>query len=301
MASLRRARWDDLAVLVLLAAIWSSSFMFIKVAVDSIPPMTLAAGRLALAAVLLSVFAWKSGARVALEPRLLLAFAFVGCFGNALPFSLIGWGEQTVSSGLAAILMGAMPLVTVVLAHYFTQDEPFQPRRTLGLLVGLVGLLTLIGWEMLSDLGGAAIAQLAVLGGAVSYAVNTIFTRRNLHIPGPTLAAGSITAGALMLLPPALLVEHPWTLAPTAEALWSMLALGVLSTALAALLYFHLVRAIGATAFAQVNYLIPMMGVAWGALILGERPGSREFAALILILAGVWLVNQSSRKLFIEK
>ena len=295
-STIRRARWDDLALLLLLAAIWSSSFMFIKVAVVTVPPLTLAVMRLALASTLLAAYVWRTGVRIRLTSQVLFAFAFVGCFGNALPFTLIGWGEQTVSSGLAAILMGAMPLATLILAHYFTQDEPFQRRRLLGLLIGLTGLAVLVGWDALSDLGGAWIAQMAILSAAVSYAVNTVFTRRNLHIPGPILAAGAISAGTIMLLPLALLLESPWQIQPTSSALWSIAALGVLSTALATLLYFHLVRAIGATAFSQVNHMIPIMGVLWGALFLGERPGVRELLALTLILVGVWLVNHSARR-----
>jgi drug/metabolite transporter (DMT)-like permease len=295
-STIRRARWDDLALLLLLAAIWSSSFMFIKVAVLTVPPLTLAVMRLALAAALLGAYAWRAGVRIQLTPQVLFAFAFVGCFGNALPFTLIGWGEQTVSSGLAAILMGAMPLVTLILAHHLIQDEPFQRRRLLGLLIGLTGLAILVGWDALSDLGGAWVAQMAILGGAVSYAVNTVFTRRNLHIPGTILAAGAVTAGMLMLLPLALLLEQPWKIQPTSSALWSIVALGVLSTALATLLYFHLLRAIGATAFSQVNHMIPIMGVLWGTLFLGERPGFRDLLALTLILIGVWLVNHSAKR-----
>ena len=270
--------------------------MFIKVAVVTVPPLTLAVMRLALASTLLAAYVWRTGVRIRLTSQVLFAFAFVGCFGNALPFTLIGWGEQTVSSGLAAILMGAMPLATLILAHYFTKDEPFQRRRLLGLLIGLTGLAVLVGWDALSDLGGAWIAQMAILSAAVSYAVNTVFTRRNLHIPGPILAAGAISAGTIMLLPLALLLESPWQIQPTSSALWSIAALGVLSTALATLLYFHLVRAIGATAFSQVNHMIPIMGVLWGALFLGERPGVRELLALTLILVGVWLVNHSARR-----
>ncbi len=288
--------WVDLSLLVVLAAIWGSSFSLIKIAVDTIPPATLACGRMALAAAMLTGWAWASGHRIPVSPRYLAIYAFIGLFGSALPFTLIGWGELTVDSGLAAILMGVMPIVTPVLAHFFTPDEPLRARRMAGALVGLSGLLVLIGWDALSGLGGAMLAQLAITAGAVSYAVNTIFTRRHIHIPGRVLAAGSITAGTLLLLPVAIFLEHPWSARPTAEAWLSLVLLGVLSTGVATLLYFRLVKSLGATTFSQINYLIPLMGVAWGAALLGEQPGGREAVALGLILIGIALVNRPTRK-----
>lgn len=266
--------------------------MLIKVAVITIPPLTLAAGRMALAALLLVMWAHRGGHRIPLNPRYLGIYAFIGFFGSALPFTLIGWGELTVDSGLAAILMGIMPVATTVLAHFFTGDEPLVPTRAIGALTGLMGLLVLVGWDALENLGGEFLAQLAVLGGALSYAVNTVFARRHVGIQGRVLAAGSISAGTLILMPVALLVEQPLSLSPSATGLSAMIMLGVLATGLATLIYFRLVKSLGASGFAQINYLIPLMGVAWGVLLLGERPGLREFIALILILAGVALVNR---------
>jgi drug/metabolite transporter (DMT)-like permease len=289
--------WFELGLLVLLAAIWSSSFMLIKVAVAEIPPFSLATGRMALASVLLLAWALRGEERIPMKARYLGIYLFMGFFGNALPFTLIGWGELTVDSGLAAILMGIMPITTAILAHFFVGNEPLVPTRAVGAAVGLTGLVVLVGWDILDQLGNELLAQLAVLGGAVSYAVNTVFARRHVGIPGKVLAAGSMTAGTLLLIPITLLVESTPIQVPSFTPLMAMILLGILPTGLAALLYFRLVKSLGASGFSQVNYLIPLMGVAWGVLLLGEEPGLREATALVLILTGVALVNRRRNSL----
>lgn len=285
-------RWRELALLGLLAAIWSSSFVFIRVAVETIPPMTVTAGRLAIAAAILIAFARAGGHRLPLKPAVWGLFLFIGCFGNALPFTLIGWGEQRIASGLTAILMGIMPVITVLLAHLFTDDERLDLRRAGGVVLGFCGLITLVGVEALSGLGAEVLSQLAVLGGASSYAVTTIFVRRFVRLPGRLMAAGATAAGTLLILPVALLHERPWTLDPSPESLLSVTALGIGATAFATLLYFRLIRRLGATVFSQVNYLVPVLGLGWGMLLLDERPGLQAFAALAMILAGVALVSR---------
>jgi len=266
--------------------------MLIKVAVDTVPPMTLAAGRLSLAAAMLAAFAHAGGHRIPLGGRAWGVFLFIGCFGNALPFTLIGWGEQRIDSGLAAILMGIMPVVTAVLAHLLTADERLRPARAVGVAVGFSGLVALVGAGALAGLGGEVLSQIAVLGGATSYAVTTIFVRRFVRLPGRVMAAGATCAGALLIAPLALVLERPWTLSPSAESLLAVAMLGVFATGFATLLYFRLIGNLGATVFSQVNYMIPVMGVGWGVALLAERPESHELAGLALILAGVALVSR---------
>lgn len=287
--------WRELALLLLLAAIWSSSFMLIKVGVATVPPMTIAAGRLALAALMLVFFAVWSGHRIPMTFEAWGMFGFVGFFGNALPFTLIGWGEQRIDSGLAAILMGIMPVVTAVLAHFFTPGDRLSLRRIAGVAVGFSGLIALVGPKALAGLGGAVASQLAVLSGAISYAVTTIFVRRFVRLPGRVMAAGATTAGALLILPGSLWFERPWSLAPSTASVLAVVVLGILPTGVATLIYFRLVSSLGATVFSQVNYLIPVLGVVWGVALLGERPGLEAVTALTLILVGVALVSRRGR------
>lgn len=290
------ADWRELLLLLFLAVVWSSSFLFIKLAITSIPPLSLAFGRMLIGGLILYLVLMLRGQQL---PRTLAHWGialFVGLIGNALPFTLIHWGELRIDSALAAVLMGSMPVLVVTLAHFFIPDEPVTRYRAVGIAVGFAGLCLLVGADALAGLGGAVIAQLAVIGGACAYAVNTVFIRRfaaRSHSQG--LAAASLFAGALMLLPLALWHETPLRLSPTPAAVGATLMLGVFSTGIATLVYFRLLRTVGATVFSQVNYLIPLMGLAWGMLLLGEQPSWNQVAALPVILLGVGLVNHRPR------
>lgn len=270
--------------------------MFIKVAVRTITPITLSLGRVALAAVVLAVYGLLRGNVLPRDCKTWLAAGVVGFVGNALPFSLIHWGEQYVDSSLTAILMGVMPVAVALMAHFATDSDRLTGRRALGIAIGFVGLIVLIGWEALGGVGAATFAQIAIVSAALSYSVTTIFVRRVTHLTGRPMAVATLICGSLLLLPVALVFEQPILLDPDWPSLLSLLMLGVFSTGIATLIYFRLIQTLGPTTFSQINYLIPMMGVGWGALILGEHPGVREAAALMLILTGVALVNKPRRK-----
>ncbi len=283
----------DLSLLLLLACIWSSSFVLIKVGVQTLPPLTLASGRMLLAALLLLAFAFRQGFAWPRELAVWRGFLVIGVVGNALPFTLIHRGELTVESGLTAILMGVMPIATAVLAHFFTRDEPLNRLRFAGVVMGLVGLLVLLGRDAVAGLGAHLSAEAAILCGALCYALTAVYVRRTAPPSGTLMAAGSLSVGALCLVPFALWLEQPWLLQPSAASLAAMLALGIFSTGLAALLFFHLIRQVGATYFSQVNYLIPVLGVGWGWALLAEQPTWQAWLALGCILTGVVLVNRA--------
>ena len=251
--------------------------MFIKVAVQTITPITLSFGRVVLAALVLAAYSLVRGDALPKDGKTWLAAFVVGFLGNALPFCLIHWGEQYVDSSLTAILMGVMPVAVALMAHFATDSDPLSKR---------------IGWEALGGVGTAILAQVAIISAALSYGVTTIFVRRVTHLTGRPMAVATLMCGSLVLLPLALIFEQPLVLTPDWPSLLSLVMLGVFSTGIATLMYFRLVNTLGATMFSQINYLIPMMGVVWGALILGEQLGIREGAALFFILTGVALVNQ---------
>ncbi len=168
--------------------------MLIKIGVETIPPMTVAAGRLLLAAVLLTLFAVLGGHGLPRNLKVWGVCLFIGVFGNALPFTLIGWGELQVDSGLAAILMGVVPIATAMLAHMLSPDEPLSAGPLIGILIGFTGLVMLVGWQSLGGLQAQTLYQFAVLTGALSYAVTNVFARRYVQLPGRVLAAGATTA-----------------------------------------------------------------------------------------------------------
>ncbi len=275
-----------------LVALWGTAFAITKLAVAGASPAVVTMGRLWIGAVLLLVWCARCGERL---PRLLprpdpawLWLAALGLFGNAAPFFLISSGQTRIDSALAAILTAAMPLMTAALAHAFVAGERATWRKSAGLTLGFVGVAVLVGPAALTDLGGAAtVAQFAVLGGAFCYAVNVVVARRAPDLSARVVAAGMVTAAAVMMTPfgVAAAVSGP---APGWSSLAAIAALGVGATGVAAIVYMQLVRSAGPTFLAQANFLTPVTAVAVGWWI-GERPGAAAFAALALIFVGLWL------------
>lgn len=278
---------SDYALLLCLAIIWGSSFLFIKLGVASIPPATLTAGRLTVGAVLMFVIARLAGQSLPRGKRIWILIIASAIFGNALPFTLITWGEETIDSGLAAILMAVMPLSTVLMAHVFAKDEPLTIQKLIGVLLGFSGLIILIGPDKLLSLGDDTVRQLAVAGAAFCYGINALVTKHLLDVPRRALAAGVLLTSAVIILPVSLLLEAPWDLRPDAMSLAAMIMLGVMHTAVATLLMFALIRRQGASFFSQMNFLVPPFGVMWGAIILAERPPANAYIALATILVGI--------------
>jgi drug/metabolite transporter (DMT)-like permease len=284
----------DYGLLVLLAAIWGSSFMFIKLAVATLPAVPMTALRLILAALFMCVLARALREKLPRGGRIWGVIGLSALVGNALPFTLIGWGQERIDAGVAAILMGVMPLTTAVLAHILTADEKLNVWKAVGVLLGFIGLVILIGPGTLARLGNDTLRQLAVAAAACCYGLNAVVTKRLIGLPRNGLVAAVLLASAAMMLPPCLLLESPWTLRPSALSLSAIAALAVVHTALGTLLLFALIRRQGASFFSQINFLVPLFGVLWGALILGERPSANAYAALALILAGIAVARHPS-------
>ena len=277
----------DLALLVVLAFIWGSSFTVIKVIVEDIPPLSLTATRIAVAAVVLAV-----AARVLRQawPRGRGVWAWIvaaGLTGNILPFTLISWGEERIDSGLAAIYIAIVPIATLVLAHYFTRDERFTWRKLIGVVMGFSGILVLIGPQALLHLDEYVVRQLAVALAAVSYAVNTLIVKRLSGVRPVAMAAAIMTVSAVILAPVAL--WHDGLVRPPASSTAWAVTLGVIHTAAATLIMFFVVRRAGASFFSMINFLIPVIGYFLGVILLGEALSPRAIAALALILAGIYV------------
>ena len=279
------------ALLFLLAAIWAGTFTLIKVAVETMPPFTIAAGRVVLAMVILVVLVRIRRERWPATLRVWGLFAVVGLVGNTLPFVLFSWGEIYVDSGLTAILMGSVPLFTMLLAHGFVADERLTVGRVAGILMGLVGLVLLVGVDAMGGAGLDVLAQLAIVVAAFGYAVSNILARRLRGHSATMIAAGVLIMATLWTLPFSAALDAPWQLTPSADAVWAVAALGVIGTGLALILYFHLVTTVGATFASLTSYLIPVLGVAWGMVFLAEELTVRSALALALIVGGVAITN----------
>ena len=276
-----------------LVAMWGSSFLLTKVAVSSLAPAQVVSGRLVLAALLLIVVAVVIGRDRPHGVRAWMQLGLMAVVGNVLPFLLISWGQQRVDSGLAGILMAVMPLATLILAHFFVAGETMRRNRIIGFLIGFVGIIALVGPQALAHLGGSGeslFAQLAILGGAVAYAVNTILARHRPAVDVWTTSAVVLGIAALLSLPLSVPLGVPDKL--PSGALVSVAVLGLVSTAIATVIYFRLISLAGPTFLSQINYLIPVWAVGVGMLFLGERLQWNAFLALTLILAGIALAQR---------
>ncbi len=265
--------------------------MAMKIGVVSIPPISLTAGRVLIAAVLLLIVSIIKGFKLPIEMRFWVYCFLIGILGNGLPFTLISWGEEQVNSGQAAILMAVMPMVTIVLAHFFNVGDRMTIAKLTSVLFGFSGVIILVGPEAIKGLGGDLWRQLAISGGAVCYSLTVIITRNMPSFPLITRSAGVLIASALVMVPIAFFVDEPTALAPTFEGLLAMIYLGIFPTALATIALFYLIRERGANFVAYANYLIPIFAIIWGAIFLNEELSSQAGLALIVILSGMVLAH----------
>jgi len=291
----RTAEIRDLALLLLLGAAWGSAFLFIKVAVADIPPFTLSAARLAIAAGLVLIVLRLRGRRLPRDAAIWRRYLIIGLLGNTLPNTLIAAGETQIDSGLAAILMAIAPLVTLLMAHFLVAGERLNAVKLCGIALGFAGVLVLVGPQALAGLSVTALAQFAVLGAALCYAVNTIVASGVRDQPALVSGAATIVGACVTSIPFSLAIDAPWTLSVGLWPALATLALAVISTAGGVVLYFVVLRSAGPSFVGQVNYVVPVMGVFWGWLILSERVGLWSLLALALILLGVALTRRGAR------
>jgi drug/metabolite transporter (DMT)-like permease len=279
-------------LIILLSVLWGAAFFMGKVAVAELPPFTIVFGRTVLGAAILNGLVIASGQRLPRQPKIWGAFLVTGLLNNIIPFSLIFWSQIRIGSGLSSILNTTTPLWTVVLAHFLTRDEKMTAARLGGVLFGLFGAVVLIGPEALFGLGLNVIAQLAVLCAALSYAFAGIYGRRFQDAPPLVTAAGSITCSAFVAMLISLVIDRPWNYLPLEPAtLWSIIGMGVLSTALAYAIYYRVLAKVGATNLLLSTFLIPVSAVLLGMIFLGERLNPHQYTGMALIGVGLIAID----------
>jgi drug/metabolite transporter (DMT)-like permease len=282
------------AMLIALSVLWGGSFFFNGIAVRELPAFTIVLGRVGIAAMTLWAVFFALKLRMPNSRGLWPAFFGMGLLNNAIPFTLFVWGQHHIASGLAAILNATTPLFTVLVAHLLTEDERLSPGKVLGLCLGLLGVILMLGAELLAGLGTALFAQIACLAAALSYAFAGIFGRRfkRMGVPPLATATGQVTASSLLILPLVLVVDQPWEFQAPSLASWAaMLGIGVLSTALAYILYFRILAAAGATNLLLVTFLIPVSAILLGGLLLGESLETKHFVGMGMIGFGLALID----------
>lgn len=282
------------AMLLALSGVFGASFFFNGIAVRGLPVLTIVGLRVALAALILLAVLRLRGLSLPKAGRVWAAFLVMGALNNAIPFSLIVWGQQHIGAGLAAILNAATPLFTVLLAHVVTRDERMTGGKLAGVLLGLAGVAVLIGPAALRDLGSQVLAQGLCLAGALSYACAGLYGRRfrAMGISPLGTATGQLLASSAILLPLALILDRPWLLPPPgAAALAAVAGLAILSTALAYVLYFRILATAGATNLVLVTFLVPVSAILLGTLLLGETLLPRQIAGMGLIGLGLAAID----------
>jgi drug/metabolite transporter (DMT)-like permease len=289
----RSARIDWL-LFILLGFFWGSSYLFIKIGVDAgLSPFMLITLRLLIGFALLATVVAIAKESLPRNPRTYGHLIVMGAVNIAIPFSLITWAELTVDSALAAILNAAVPLFVIVIAAIFLRDERITINRLAGLAVGFVGVAILVGFDP-GDLAGSGMGagELALIGSTISYAIGAVYSRRNIHGLRPMIPALFQVGFALVMVSILTLVfEKPFSTPITPEAWFSVIWLGLLGSGLAYLLFFRLLGRWGATRTSMVAYLLPVYGIALGALVLNEPIDARLLIGTALVIGGVALVN----------
>lgn len=285
-------------LLLLLGAIWGGSFYFVEIGLRELPPFTLVAHRVFWAA--LTLWALLACARgLDLSPGAPLrrlsvwgAWAVMGLLNNALPFSLIVWGQTEIEGGLAAIFNASTAILGVLAAAIFLADERLTARKAAGVLIGLAGVALIVGRDALGGLDPRSLGQLAIVGAALSYACASVWGRLRLAgVPAPVNALGMLTASAAMMIPLAWSVDGPPVLALGLETWIATLALASIATAGAYLVYFALLREAGAANTMLVTLIVPPFAIALGAAFLGERLAAEAFLGFAVIALGLAVID----------
>lgn len=278
----------DWFLFALLGAIWGSSFLFIKIGVGYLGPLELVGFRLFFGATTLAAIVLLAREPLPRDRRTIANLLFLAVFNTVVPFSLITWGEQSIPSGIAAILNATVPLFTVVVAAVAI-GEAATARRILGLLVGFAGVVIVVSRNVGS---GSIEGELAVTAAACSYACAIVYARRHLgHLRPMVIAIGQVGLALPIVTAMALLFEHPWTVPLRPEPVLATLWLGALGSAVAYLISFRLLARWDATRASMVTYLLPIVGVTLGAVVLGEQVDARIVVGVALIVGGVAAVN----------
>lgn len=284
-------RGVELGLLGLLALLWGSSYLLIRVALATIAPVTLIAMRVAVAALVL--LAVMRSLRMPLPrdrptwSRLLVQ----SLLNSILPWTLLAWGQQHVDSGLAGVLNSMSPVFVLLITALFTRHEPAGAGQLAGAVLGMSGVALVVGISALGGIGREVGAQLCIVLAALLYAGGAIYGRRHSHLPALVTAAGSLIWATLWLVPASLLLDRPWSSSPSLQSLAAAAALAVFGTAGALLLYFRLLRTLGSMGVASQSYLRAGVSVLLGALVLGEQVSMTKGAGLLAIVLGVAAIN----------
>lgn len=291
------SRFLEFLLLGVLALLWGSSYLWIKLGLATLPPLTLMAGRVTTAIAFLAAILWFSGKRLpGLGDPIWRRFMVQGLLIGVAPYWLIAWGQQWVPTGTTAILNSTTPIFAFLITWAITRQEPATLLKLIGAIIGFGGVTLVIGLDALGGVGTAVLPQAAILLSSVAYAVGAIYSRKLDGVDPVAAAAAAMTCALAVMWPIAIVVDRPWTLTPSAMSLMAMATLGILSTGLGFSIYFRLTRTLGPIAVTTQSYLRAPVGVLLGAAILGETVSPSVIGGLLLVVAGVVAMTVSARQ-----
>lgn len=280
------------ALLLVLSVLWGGSFLFTKLAVAEVPPFTMVLTRLVIGAALLLVLLRFSGERLPRDRQGIVDLAVLGLLANAIPFVLIAYGQTVIGVGLGSILNATTPIFAVVFAHLLTTDDKATPAKVAGVMIGVLGVAILVGFDDFGMLVRDLRAELACLAASMTYGLASVWSRRFRGRPPMVTAAGQLIASSTMLLPVTLVVDAPWTLPwPSTRALFALLGLAVLSTALAYVIFFRVITLAGASSATLVTILVPPSAILMGVVFLDERLAPQHLAGMAVIAIGLLAID----------
>ena len=284
----RQPTRTDYIVLFALGALWGSSFGAIKIALHGVTPLTVMSVRILLAgaALLLLILVRKTPLPRGIQNW--IKIGWMALFGTLIPFFLVPWGQLQIDSSLAAILMAVNPLFALTLGHFFSEHESFTLRQLLAMLVGFSGILLVFGENAISSINGNIWAQLAVIGAGFCYTISGVIVSRVRGASADSVSASIFICSSVIVFPLWMILEQPWSLHFETESLLALTYLGLVSTGMAFLMRYYIILRAGAVFLSYVAFIIPMFGILFGILFLGETISVNTMGAVVLILSGVY-------------
>ena len=285
----RQPTRTDYIVLFALGALWGSSFGAIKIALHGVTPLTVMSVRILLAgaALLLLILVRKTPLPRGIQNW--IKIGWMALFGTLIPFFLVPWGQLQIDSSLAAILMAVNPLFALTLGHFFSEHESFTLRQLLAMLVGFSGILLVFGENAISSINGNIWAQLAVIGAGFCYTISGVIVSSVRGASADSVSASIFICSSVIVFPLWMILEQPWSLHFETESLLALTYLGLVSTGMAFLMRYYIILRAGAVFLSYVAFIIPMFGILFGILFLGETISVNTMGAVVLILSGVYL------------
>ena len=282
-----RRGWRDYALLLALACCWSSTYPLTKIGLGSIPPFTFISARSLIAATFLLIILRARGMRIPTAAKAWKLFAFQQTINSTIPFLMITWAQQYVAAAPTVVLASTTPIFAFVITWGITRHEPATLLKLAGAVLGLAGTAVIIGLDALGGVGADIFAEIIILLATISFACATIFGLRLSDYDPMVVAAGSLLFGGLLLLPASLIIDHPWTLHPTPQALVATLTMGIFSSALGLMLFYMCLTRLGTLTTNAQGYLRIPIGVGLSVVLLGETVPSNLALGLLLVMAGV--------------